>query len=58
MKSAVNRPVTAHKARESVVGDFAVDDVERVSNEFCERGVMMRDGDRFLALARPAIKGR
>jgi hypothetical protein len=36
----------------------SVKSVERALDEFCERGLMMRDGDKFLSLALPATLGR
>jgi ribosomal peptide maturation radical SAM protein 1 len=57
-KSAVDRPVSAKRAIELSGVAFGSVKVEHALDEFCERGVMMRDGDKFLALALPSVAGR
>lgn len=48
------RPVTAEKVRRVVGLDWPLDKVEEALDQFCQRGLMMRDGDRFLCLSVPA----
>jgi hypothetical protein len=57
-KATVDRPVSAVRALELSGIAASPGKVERALGEFCERGVMMRDGDRFLALALPTVAGR
>jgi ribosomal peptide maturation radical SAM protein 1 len=57
-KAASDCPVGAAKAAEMASAGVSVKSVERALDEFCERGLMMRDGDKFLSLALPATLGR
>jgi hypothetical protein len=57
-KAASDRPVTAAKAAELANVTVSPASVERGLNELAERGLMMRDGDKYLALALPATPGR
>jgi ribosomal peptide maturation radical SAM protein 1 len=57
-KAAVNQPVTAARALELSGVTVPVKSVERALDEFCERRLMMRDGEKFLSLALPATQGR
>ena len=57
-KAAVDRPVRAATAAERA--GLAPDDpsARELLERFCEEGLMMRDGAKFLALALPATPGR
>jgi hypothetical protein len=57
-KAAVNQPVTAARAVELSGVTVPVKSVERALDQFCERRLMMRDGEKFLSLALPATQGR
>jgi ribosomal peptide maturation radical SAM protein 1 len=57
-KASVDRPVTAARAIELSGVTVPVKSVERALDGFCERRLMMRDGDKFLSLALPASQGR
>jgi ribosomal peptide maturation radical SAM protein 1 len=53
-----DRPHTAATLRHAVGLDDTDEAVEAACEEFRRRGLMMRDGDRFLSLAVPANRGR
>lgn len=49
-----DKPVTASKVRTDLNLPYSVDEVTEALDQFCQHGLMMRDGDLFLALALPA----
>lgn len=51
------KPVKAAAVAEALDLPYEVDEVEQALDEFCSRGLMMRDGNLFLALALPATGG-
>jgi ribosomal peptide maturation radical SAM protein 1 len=53
-----NGPRSAAGAREVADLDAPLDYVEEALEEFCKRGLMMRDGKQFLSLAVPENAGR
>lgn len=53
-----DRPMSAAGAKEKWGWDWPVEEIEGTLDEFCEKGLMMRDGDLFLTLALPATQGR
>ncbi|GAA3347218.1 RiPP maturation radical SAM C-methyltransferase [Amorphoplanes nipponensis] len=56
--SCADRPVTAAAMHGRLDPGPSRDEVTGALAEFCDRGLMMRDGDQFLALALPATAGR
>jgi ribosomal peptide maturation radical SAM protein 1 len=52
--ACADRPVKAEAARSALGWDHPVDEVRDALEEFVDRGLMMRDGNLFLALAIPA----
>jgi len=50
-------PATACDVKERLGLDRELDEVEATLEEFCSRGLMMRDGNLFLSLAIPATGG-
>ena len=57
-KAAVDQPVTAARAMQTSGVTVPLKSVERALDGFCERRLMMRDGEKFLSLALPATPGR
>ena len=57
-KAASDMPVTVTRAIELSGVTVPVNSVRRALDEFCERRLMMRDGERYLSLALPATPGR
>jgi ribosomal peptide maturation radical SAM protein 1 len=53
-----DRPTCAAEVKRRRGLDWSEADVEAMLDEFCARGVMMREGNLFLALALPASPGR
>ena len=53
-----NRPRPAAKIQEELNLPWPLEEIEGAMNEFCERGLMMREGNLFLSLALPATRGR
>jgi ribosomal peptide maturation radical SAM protein 1 len=53
-----NRPVSAAEVRRGLALDWTDAETAAILDEFCTRGVMMRDGELFLSLALPAAAGR
>jgi len=51
------KPAKAVAVRERLGLAHPVEEVEAALDEFCDRGLMMRDGNLFLALAVPAMGG-
>jgi ribosomal peptide maturation radical SAM protein 1 len=56
--SCSNRPTTAAVVRRELGLRLPVEAVQEVFEEFSKRGLMLLDGQRALALALPAVKGR
>jgi ribosomal peptide maturation radical SAM protein 1 len=56
--SLSNRAKSAKQVKESMKLPWSLNEIEAALNEFCERGLMMRDNQRFLSLALPATRGR
>ena len=56
--SCSNRPTTAAAVRRELGLRLPVEAVQEVFEEFQKRGLMFLDGERALALALPAVKGR
>lgn len=52
-----DKPVKAAWVKEALDLPYSVDEVESALDEFVARGLMMRDGNLFLALALPATGG-
>jgi hypothetical protein len=52
-----DKPVQAGKLRADLALPYSIEEVTEVLEQFCESGLMMRDGDLFLALALPATGG-
>ncbi|MHA1529690.1 MAG: RiPP maturation radical SAM C-methyltransferase [Alphaproteobacteria bacterium] len=52
------RPMSAAGAREKWGWEWPVEEIEGTLDEFCGKGLMMRDGNLFLTLALPATQGR
>jgi ribosomal peptide maturation radical SAM protein 1 len=52
------RPVTLAQLRKRLRPGVNDHEVEEALNEFCNRGLMMRDGRQFLSLAVPGTSGR
>ena len=48
-----DRPMSAAGAKEKWGWDWPVEEIEGALDEFCEKGLMMRDGNLFLTLALP-----
>ena len=57
-RAASDRPITVDRCMELSKVNVPRGSIERALNEFCERGLMMKDGDKFLSLALPATPGR
>ena len=57
-KAAVDRPVRAARAAERAGLSPTDPCAAPVMDRFCEEGLMMRDGEKYLALALPATAGR
>ena len=53
-----DRPLSAAAAREKLGWDRPVEEIEATLDEFCKKGLMMRDANLFLTLALPATRGR
>lgn len=53
-----DRPSTAAGVKEKLTLPWPVEEIESTLDEFCTRGLMMRDGNLFLSLALPATRGR
>lgn len=53
-----DRPQSAGKLKELLQLEWPADEIELALDEFCARGLMMRDQDLFLSLALPATAGR
>ncbi|GGK75255.1 RiPP maturation radical SAM C-methyltransferase [Mangrovihabitans endophyticus] len=53
-----DRPVTPSAVRARLNPDRPLDEVTEALSGFCTRGLMMRDGERYLSLALPATPGR
>jgi ribosomal peptide maturation radical SAM protein 1 len=53
-----DRPRTADKLRETLSLPWPAKEIEGALDEFCARGLMMREGSLFLSLALPATPGR
>ena len=51
------KATTAAKVREELALTYSIEDVEAALDQFCQLGLMMRDGHLFLALALPATGG-
>jgi ribosomal peptide maturation radical SAM protein 1 len=52
-----DKPMKAGKLRADLELPYSTEEVSEVLEQFCERGLMMRDDDLFLALALPATGG-
>jgi ribosomal peptide maturation radical SAM protein 1 len=57
-KAASDRPTSAARAIETGRLKLSVDALEHAVDEFCDQGIMMRDGSKFLSLALPASPDR
>lgn len=53
-----DQPRTAAALQKRLQLDAPLEEIEEALDEFCARGLMMRDGDHFLSLALPATTGR
>jgi ribosomal peptide maturation radical SAM protein 1 len=53
-----NQPQSAAKLKTELGLQETIEEIEICLNEFCARGLMMRDGKQFLSLALPATGGR
>lgn len=53
-----DRPRSVARLKATLELSSSDDEIEAALEEFCNRGLMMRDGDLFLALALPATRGR
>ncbi len=53
-----DRPMSVAGAREKWGWDWPVEEIEATLDEFCAKGLMMRDANLFLTLALPATRGR
>ncbi len=53
-----DRPDTAARVKESLQLPWSAEEVESALVEFCDRRLMMRDGNLFLSLALPALVGK
>ncbi len=49
-----DRPMSAAGARAKFGWAWPVEEIEGTLDEFCDKGLVMRDGDLFLTLALPA----
>ena len=56
--SLSDRPLTAERVKEMLSLPWPTEEIEAALEEFCARGLMMRDGHRFLSLALPSSGGR
>ncbi len=56
--AASDQPRTAAALRTAAGLQEPEDEIEEACDQFCSRGLMMRDGERFLSLAIPANRGR
>jgi ribosomal peptide maturation radical SAM protein 1 len=56
--SAVDRPISSARVKEKLGLAFPVAEIEDALDEFCRRGLMMRDGNLFLSLALPSVHER
>lgn len=52
-----DRPMSASGAKVKMGWDWPIDEIENALGEFCEKGLVMRDGNLFLTLALPATRG-
>ena len=52
------RPMSAAGARAKLRWEWPSEELEGALDEFCDKGLVMRDGDLFLTLALPATQGR
>ncbi|APR79011.1 Hypothetical protein A7982_04358 [Minicystis rosea] len=57
-KAAADHPISAEGALGRADAAVSMAAAARVLDDFCEQGLMMRDGERFLSLALPATRGR
>jgi len=55
--ATIDKPVKAEGARDILGLPYPLEEVTEALDEFCARGLMMRDGNLFLALAIPATGG-
>jgi ribosomal peptide maturation radical SAM protein 1 len=51
-------PQSARRLRQDLELEWPEEEIEGALDEFCARGLMMREGRQFLALALPATRGR
>lgn len=50
--------ISAAGAKAELGWQWPIEEIEGALDEFCDRGLVMRDGDLFLSLALPATQGR
>jgi ribosomal peptide maturation radical SAM protein 1 len=53
-----DKPSTANGLKQALSWPWPIEEIEESLDEFCKQGLMMRDGNQFLALATPAAPGR